>query len=117
MSRRGSQGPEPLHVRVRGGLPAVRSRGLREGSPGSELATAILSQYAATLRAIAILVAAAPALPNSVLSMRTSVRAERGRVVVWQLPLLRHVKVEGQETRRPSARELAQESDDDSDRT
>lgn len=78
--------------------------------------TAILSQYAATVRDTAILVAAALALVSFGLSLRTGVDAERGRVVVWRLPLLRHVKVEGQEIRRPSARELAQEFDDDNDR-
>lgn len=78
---------------------------------------AILGQYAATVRDIAILVAAALALLSFGLSLRTRVDAERGRVVVWRLPLLRHVKVEGQEIRRPSARELAQESDDANDRT
>lgn len=79
--------------------------------------TAILSQYAASVRDIAILVAAALALLSFGLSLRTRVDAERGRVVVWRLPLLRHVRVVGQEIRRPSAREVAQESDDDNDRT
>ena len=79
--------------------------------------TSILSQYAATVRDIAILVAAALALLSFVLSLRTRVISERGRIVVWRLPLLRHVKVEGQKTRRPSARELAQESDDNNVRT
>ncbi|MCY4425060.1 MAG: hypothetical protein OXC06_18520 [Acidimicrobiaceae bacterium] len=79
--------------------------------------TAILSQYAATVRDIAILAAAALALLSFGLSLRTSVDSERGRVVVWRLPLLRHVKIEGQEIRRPSARELAQESEDQDSRT
>lgn len=79
--------------------------------------TAILGQYAAAVRDIAILVAAALALLSFGLSLRTSVQAETGRVVVWRLPLLRHVKVEGQEIRRPSARELAQESEEDNDVT
>ncbi len=76
---------------------------------------AVLSQYAANVRDIAILVAAALALLSFALSLRTRVDADRGRVVVWRLPLLRHVKVEGQEVRRRSARELAEESDDDND--
>jgi len=79
--------------------------------------TAILGQYAAAVRDIAILVAAALALLSFGLTLRTSVQAETGRVVVWRLPLLRHVKVEGQEIRRPSARELAQESEEDNDVT
>ena len=76
---------------------------------------AVLSQYAANVRDIAILVAAALALLSFALSLRTRVDADRGRVVVWRLPLLRHVKVEGQKIRRRSARELAEESDDDND--
>lgn len=79
--------------------------------------TTVLSQYAANVRDIAILVAAALALLSFVLSLRTRVDADRGRVVVWRLPLLRHVKVEGQEIRRPSPRELAEESDDDNEST
>lgn len=79
--------------------------------------SAALSQYAANVRDIAILVAAALALLSFALSLRTRVDADRGRVVVWRLPLLRHVRVEGQEVRRPSARELAEESDDDNDST
>lgn len=79
--------------------------------------TAVLSQYAANVRDIAILVAAALALLGFVLSLRTRVDADRGRVIVWRLPLLRHVRVEGQEMRRPSPRELAEESDDDNEIT
>lgn len=79
--------------------------------------TALLSQYAANVRDIAILVAAALAMLSFALSLRTRVDADRGCIVVWRLPLLRHVKVEGQELRRPSARELAEESEGDHDGT
>lgn len=79
--------------------------------------TAVLSQYAANVRDIAILLAAALALLSFGLSLRTRVDTDRGHVVVWRLPLLRHVKVEGQEIRRPSPRELAEESDDDNEST
>ena len=79
--------------------------------------TAVLSQYAANVRDIAILLAAALALLSFGLSLRTRVDTDRGRIVVWRLPLLRHVKVEGQEIRKPSPRELAEESDDDNEST
>jgi len=74
---------------------------------------AFLGQYASTVRDIAILVAAGLALLSFALSLRTRVDAEQGSIIVWRLPLLRYVKVEGPEVRNPSARELAEEGKHD----
>ena len=71
-----------------------------------------LNTAAALVRDLAILAAAGVALVAVVLGLRTRIEASRGSVVVWRLPLFRHITVEGRIWRPLTAREVAEDTDD-----
>lgn len=71
-----------------------------------------LNTAAAVVRDVAILAAAGLALVAVVLGLRTRIEASLGSVVVWRLPLFRHVTVQGLSKRLLTAREVADDIDD-----
>ena len=56
--------------------------------------------------------AAGLALVAVVLGLRTRIEASRGSVVVWRLPLFRHITIEGHAWRPLTAREVAEDAND-----
>ena len=58
--------------------------------------TNFLHEAASIIRDLAIIVAALIALSAFLLSLRTRIDTSEGRVVIWRLPLFRHVTVAGQ---------------------
>ena len=71
-----------------------------------------LGAAAGSVRDLAILTAAAIALLGFMLGMRTRIEARTGSVVVWRLPLFRHVTIRGQAWRSLSAQEVAEDTGD-----
>lgn len=71
-----------------------------------------LNTAAALVRDLVILMAAGLALVAVVLGLRTRIEASLGSVVVWRLPLFRHITVEGRAWRPFTAREVAEDTSD-----